>query len=393
VKKPIANHSVVESRSQRLELIRAIEQARDSHVIAYVTGDRPGATVQIGEDAVRPMYEHVRSLGFDGVQRIDLFLYSRGGAVEVPWRIVSMLREYCKEFNVLVPYKAHSAATLIALGADHIVMGKKGELGPIDPSLGRTERGERQEVNVEDIMAYVAFIKERAGLGDQAALSGSINALAQQLTPSLLGTVYRTYSHIRLVARKLILSRQPPLDEQRVNLIVESLAEKIYSHGHAIGRREAGDIGLPIEVPGADIETAMWGLYEAYEEMMELDSPIDPRSIIPNGQEKGSTPVIMACIESNSRIDAFTSDLRFEHIRQMPQTLNLNVNANLQLPPTVTPDSVPEAAQAAVQQMLQGVQQQIRALVQMELQKQAPIQRTEGSLVEAAWRQIAIETA
>jgi ClpP class serine protease len=115
-------------REIRLALIRAIQKARDSHVIAYFAGDRQGAAGQIGEDAVRPMYDHVRTLGFAGVPRIDLFLYSRGGSIEAPWRIISMLREYCQELNVLIPYRAHSAATLIALGADHIVMGKKGEL-------------------------------------------------------------------------------------------------------------------------------------------------------------------------------------------------------------------------------------------------------------------------
>ena len=112
-------------REVRQLLIEAIQTARQSHVITYFVGDRPGVPAQIGEDAVRPMYEHLRAIGTGRVPRIDLFLYSRGGAIEVPWRIISMLREYGDEINVLVPYKAHSAATLIALGADHIVMGKK----------------------------------------------------------------------------------------------------------------------------------------------------------------------------------------------------------------------------------------------------------------------------
>jgi hypothetical protein len=32
-----------------------------------------------------------------------------------------MIREFCDEFNVLIPYKAHSAATLLSLGADTII--------------------------------------------------------------------------------------------------------------------------------------------------------------------------------------------------------------------------------------------------------------------------------
>lgn len=38
--------------------------------------------------------------------------------------------------EVVIPYRAKSAATLIALGADRIVMSDSSELGPIDPLIG-----------------------------------------------------------------------------------------------------------------------------------------------------------------------------------------------------------------------------------------------------------------
>ncbi|MBU0734226.1 MAG: hypothetical protein KKG10_08760, partial [Proteobacteria bacterium] len=46
-----------------------------------------------------------------------------------------MLREFCEKLAVLVPFRAHSAGTTLALGADEIVMGPLGELGPVDPSV------------------------------------------------------------------------------------------------------------------------------------------------------------------------------------------------------------------------------------------------------------------
>lgn len=378
-------------RAKRQALITAIQTARDSYVVAYVVGDRPGLPAQIGEDAVRPMYEHLRALGRERIPRIDLFLYSRGGAIEVPWRIISMLREFGEEINVLVPYKAHSAATLIALGADHIVMGKKGELGPIDPIFTRTERGERsvvqEQLSVEDVMSYIAFIKERAGLGDQAALAESVSILAEKLNPWMVGSVYRAHSHIRLIARKLLGSWQNPLDEQRTNLIVDALAEKMYMHGHAIGRREAQGIGLPVETPENDLEDKMWRLFEAYEQMMMLQMPVDARNAIPTGQEEHSDPVILACIESVNRLDVFRGMLAFHHIRQMPPQLNLSFNVNLQIPPGVAPEQLPQDIQAAINQILQNAQKQIAEIVQAEVKKQAPIQRTEGGLVSASWQE------
>jgi len=65
----------------RKSIIADIETARGSKVLAYLTGDRPnGPGAMIGEDAVRPMYDHLLSIAPDGhVDKIDLFLYSRGG--------------------------------------------------------------------------------------------------------------------------------------------------------------------------------------------------------------------------------------------------------------------------------------------------------------------------
>lgn len=377
-------------RENRLRLIRAIQTQRDSRVLAYLTGTRQGAAAQIGGDALRPMYRHLRAMGFEGTERIDLYLYSPGGRVEVPWPMVSMLREYCRELSVLVPYRAHSAATLIALGADHIVMGKKGELGPIDPIYTHAQGGEetirRESMSVEDVMAFISFIKERAGLGDQAALADSVNILADKLTPWGLGAIYRTHSHIRLLAQKLLASHAQPPDERRVAAIIDFLAEKMYFHGHAIGRGEAAEIGLCVETADETLDDLMWNLFERYEELMNLGQPIDPRGMIPQGQNKYEEVVTIACIESEARLDVHRGTLKFEHKRQMPPQLNLNLNLNLSLPPSVQLQQLPGAVQNAVQQMLQGLQQQVAVLVQQQLAREAPIQRTEGALVNASWQ-------
>ena len=49
--------------------------------------------------------------------------------------IANMIRLFCDEFEVIVPSKAHSTATLICLGADRVVMTKQATLGPIDPGI------------------------------------------------------------------------------------------------------------------------------------------------------------------------------------------------------------------------------------------------------------------
>lgn len=379
--------------NRRRDLLRDIGQRRGTKVISYFLSDRNVSAAQIAEDAVRPMYDHLRAAGKGS--RIDLFLYSVGGLTEIPWRIVTMIREYAEDFSVLVPYKAMSAATLIALGADEILMGSKGELGPIDPQLGVRRGGEggtliEEQVAVEDVMSYIQFIREKAGLSDQSALSQPIVSLVDKLTPSVLGSINRAHSHIRSVARKLLTSRTKgqPLDEQRMQVIIETLAEKTYQHGHAIGRKEAKDIGLAVVDADPEIEESMWQLFEEYESLCQLRTTVDPRTYVPAGEEERTEPVTMGAIESVPLAHHFQGELKGRVKRQMPPQLTLNVNINLQLPAGIQPQQLPAASQELLQNMLQQLQSQAQATVEQELRRQLPAVGFEVWVQNGAWREI-----
>ncbi|MBI3457152.1 MAG: hypothetical protein HY002_15350 [Candidatus Rokubacteria bacterium] len=389
----MANTSAVSVEArERHDLIAAIERERGSKVITYFLGDRRGAQGQVAEDAVRPMYDHLRKMG--SAPKIDLFLYSIGGLTDVPWRIITMIREFAQELAVLVPYKAMSAATMIALGADEVVMGRKGELGPIDPQLNIKRGGEggtavQEQIAIEDIMAYIRFLREKAGLTDQSALVGPLGALAGKLDPWILGQVNRAHSHIRTVARKLLTARakQAP-DEQKIQVIVDTLAEKTYQHGHAIGRKEAIEIGLNVMRPSDMLEDLMWRLYQTYEDLCRLREPIEPRSFVPTGQDERVERVIMGCLESVALAHHFAADLRGRNKRQAPPQLSLNLTLNLQFPPAIDAQQFPAAAQQAIQQLVQQFQQQAQGLIQQEMRRQMPITGFEGWTQDGAWRKV-----
>ena len=371
--------------AQRLELIRRIQKLRGSRVIAYVCSDRQGAAAQIGDDAVRSMYDHVRRIG--KTESIDLYLYSRGGAVEVPWRMVSMLREYCDELNVLIPYRAHSAATLIALGCDGVVMGRKAELGPIDPAVNRitheTGTPVQEQIRVEDVMSYIGFLKEKAGLGDQQAIAENVRVLSEKLSPWVLGSIYRTHSHIRMVSRKLLTCHKARLDGQKASLIIESLAEKTYLHGHGIGRREAKDLGLPVTEPEPELEEAMWELLEQYEATMEMRHPIDTDAIMGEDADEWKNPIIISVIESEDLTSVFGGSLVLRRIRQPPGQLNINLNLGLSLPPGLDLSLIP---QAIIDQLLQQFKREVPLLVREQLRNQSAVVRVEGGVRNGRWR-------
>jgi hypothetical protein len=234
--------------TQRIGLIKEIETIRGSQVFTFLTSVRVGVPAQIAEDQVRVFFEHLLLLPARPVEKLDLFLVSNGGNGVVPWRLVSLFREFATSFNVLIPYRAYSAATLIALGADHIVMGPFGEIGPIDPTVSNDFNpkedgtGRILGISVEDVKAYVNFIKNTVGITHEDELVKAIEILAQKVHPLALGNVERFVLQNRMMARKILKTHMVGHDDEHViSEVVENLASKLYFHGHPINRREARD--------------------------------------------------------------------------------------------------------------------------------------------------------
>lgn len=382
-------------RDERKKIIAEIEKARGSRVIAYVTGDRAPIPAQIGDDAVRPLYQHVREIGSDS--KVDFFLYSKGGAIDVPWRIVSVLRRACKRWDVLVPFRANSAATLIALGADNIVMGAQAELGPIDPSMGvrRFVPGPggqgtfvQDQISVEDVMAYVRFIQERGGLKEENAMAGALSKLSDRVDPVALGSVYRTHTHIRDVARRILLSRPKQAKKTTIEKIVNTLAERVYAHGHAIGVTEAQKIGLPVQPADPDLDQLLWQLLQSYEQDLKLLRPIDPATAV-GSQDRYLEEATIALIEGVNAVDEFVGQIEIRAKRQMPPTLEVSLNLNIQLPPGIDLQGIPPNVQQLLQQLVQAAQQavlqQAQQAVQQALQSQAPLLAAEAAFRDGRW--------
>jgi hypothetical protein len=68
-------------------------------------------------------------------QELDLIITSPGGSSEAAEAIMDYLRTRFTHIRAIVPIAAMSAATMIALACDEIVMGTHSQLGPIDPQF------------------------------------------------------------------------------------------------------------------------------------------------------------------------------------------------------------------------------------------------------------------
>jgi len=145
--------------NDRQQIIQEIENLRGSRVITYITSDRPGIVSMIDPTDLREIFDHIKDIPKD--TKIDLYIYSRGGNSVTAWALANLIREHTKNFNVLVPYRAHSCATAIAIGSNEIVIGRMGELGPIDPTLSAIVDNKKVDVSTEDLSSYIAFLKDK----------------------------------------------------------------------------------------------------------------------------------------------------------------------------------------------------------------------------------------
>lgn len=320
------------SIESRIALIKEIEQLRGSTIVCYLTSLRPNVMSVMSDDAVRIIFDHLLLLPSRPVEKLDIFLCSNGGAGTVPWRLVSLFREFAKTFNVLIPYRAYSAASLLALGADEIVMHPFGELGPIDPTVSNEfnptdNMGRRLGINVEDVTAYVNFIKDTVGITHEDELVKVIQVLAEKVHPIALGNVERFLSQSRMIARKILRTHMKDTAEHEIEEIVENMASKLYFHGHPINRQEAKvDLGLKVEnnLP-PNLEAKMWELYKDYEQEfqnMDIFNPAGDLAAMAAGPPAAGQPA--AAPHAGPPTPAPPPSVRYELLHAMVESGRLS---------------------------------------------------------------------
>ena len=258
----------------RNKVISEIERKRGSKVISYFLGPNS----KIAADAVEVLFKHLKIIG--KVKNLDLYLHTTGGLLEIPLKIVYLMREFSEKFSVIIPYRAHSAGTLISLGADEIVMGKMGEFTPVDPQTmtplnPKGAKGNVITVAVQDLISFFSFLDE-IGVKNKEEIVVNLTNL---LHPLVVGSVNRSWSLIKLIIDKLLtLSKYKEEEKKR---IIDLLSGGLPSHRYLITRWEAREIlGDRVKFADEELDEMMWELYEIYKVALNPFTPYkkDPRT-------------------------------------------------------------------------------------------------------------------
>ena len=319
------------SKNRRLKLIERIQEKRESHVITYVVSDRPNSEGTIGPDAVREMYRLLSNLKSFEEKPLDLFIFARDGDRTVPWQMVGMIRQMFKRFNVLVPHIAHGPATMIALGADTIVMGERGELSPVEVLIpGNSVSGEEgledRGSSIEDAKALMSLMESFGRVREKQRIDAFLRTI-DRLHPLLLGRMHRAVEQSRADCLRLLERRRKRFSSARNRRIVSRLFSDWAAPHRSITRSEAvKEIGLKQVRTEATLEPLFLDLLMLYEEELSSGEPFCPEAPLEHSdrEEKAFTGQKIAYMESAKRTRVLLKDIKVEKIRAFPPNIQLD---------------------------------------------------------------------
>lgn len=194
-----------------------------------------------------------------------LVLATYGGDPHAGFRIARCLRHHYGAFKILVLDHCKSAGTLIAIGADEVIIADRGELGPLDIQLSKPDELLEQSSGM-DIPQALDFLKQqtKATLSDllweirvNRRLSTKVAAeLASKLTSAMFHPIYAQIDPVKLGetsrANAIGFEYGKRLNQVANNLKPNALVKLIThypSHSFVIDRKEACDLFQRVRCP------------------------------------------------------------------------------------------------------------------------------------------------
>ncbi len=236
-----------------------------------------------------------------------LILVTLGGDPDAAYRMARAMRHHYKEVEILIPDHCKSAGTLFCIGANKLIFGDRGELGPLDIQLSKPDEMFEnmsgldiiQAINLLQNQSFMAFrdylIEIRAGLNIRTKTAadiatrlstGLVSPIAAKIDPMTLGEHQR--------AMQIAAEYGSRLNDMTGALKQGALRKLIASypcHGFVIDRKEAGNLFNCVSEP--DSETV--GLYlwarEVLPKLPKETQVIDVKKLVETELQQPSSQV------------------------------------------------------------------------------------------------------
>ena len=263
----------------RLSLIKQIEDWTKRPLVVYaaaIAGKHPAAPVQIDATDKTVFSDLIDGISDDS---LDVFLHSPGGSAEAVEQIINLLRARFKRLRFIVPHTAMSAATLMVLAGDTVLMDDRSALGPIDPQIIIPIPNAQIKIPAH---SYVhGFDRAKEAIEEQPDTAGAYLPLLNKYEMYLLEACENASILSKSLAedwlRTYMLKDKPDADKL-ARRIAEALSDhkKFLSHQRPLGIKRAIEIGLNVtdlaEVP--QLRDLVWKLYCAIELHFDKSSAV-----------------------------------------------------------------------------------------------------------------------
>jgi hypothetical protein len=251
---PVVAAETLDQQYSRLAI--SIGKAHDADVILY-----SGGINDEGADKLIKMSKEPNR-----APNVFLLLTTRGGSPDAGYRMARSLQRHYKKILLYIHGLCKSAGTLVAIGADELILSDFGEFGPLDVQLGKQDElfENHSGLNITQALTSLntrvvdlfreSLIDLRSGSRGQLSTKlaseiasrlaiGAYESIYAQVDPVQLGSIERAIQIASEYGRRL--ARRDNLKPNALDLLVSGYP----SHSFVIDIEEAATLFKHVRVP------------------------------------------------------------------------------------------------------------------------------------------------
>ena len=254
------NPPVLFEKTQKV--IGQIEEKLGERLITY--WNSPSGSICSND--VIGLYGILRSIG--KVEGLSVFIKSDGGYGQASLRMINLLRQFTQRLTAIAPLECASAATMLALGADKILMGPLAHLSAVDTSLTHDlspiDRDNNRVSVSQDELERVVRLWQNESANEREA-SNPYESLFTHVHPLVIGAADRSSALSTKLCAEILSYHLK--DTAKAAQISDTLNSGYPAHSYPIMLEEARRIGLNAQPLDEDINRLLLELNEIYSEM------------------------------------------------------------------------------------------------------------------------------
>ncbi|PYQ17213.1 MAG: hypothetical protein DMF80_01910 [Acidobacteria bacterium] len=243
-------------------VIASIQRSVEGPFLSYWTS----TSGSVCDNDVMALHELLRALGPQ--KQLTLFVKSDGGSGMASLRLVHLMRRHARRLTVVAPLNCASAATMLALGADTILMGPLSFLTAVDTSLEHDlspldHTNNLVAVSHDEVERVIRLWKETVGRGEDKV--NAYQELYKYLHPLVIGALDRASSLSLMLCREILGYHMR--DGKKIERISRRLNSSYPAHQYPITSREARALGLDVKDLDPVLDQLLQELNLLYSEM------------------------------------------------------------------------------------------------------------------------------